>query len=160
MAKCRAVAQQERPKVCHCGGGVELAVMRHPSASAPRSMYRCKNEMCGALVSCKPGTDIAAGSLADHATRAARRELHWQITKIVDAGRMTKADCYDWMMSELKLPYSRRGIGWLDAAECKTMIAAIEKMQSRVFLEASKRGIANLRAVLSGCNVDKILVNN
>ena len=54
----------------------------------------------------------------------------------------------------LRLPYTRRGIGWLDEHECKLVVQEVRDILSRSRYEASQRGIASLRALFDKNNIE------
>lgn len=157
----KALSKQTHPKLCpHCGGVVELTQANRFYHRAPAKcmIYRCVK--CTASVSCKPGTNIAIGFLADETTRAARKSLHTKMTQYLEAKKINKEDFYDWMQRELELPFSRRGIGWLNKYECLKMIAAIQQAQNVRYEEVGLRGIAKLREMLSAASIDRGFVAN
>ncbi|MCE9968436.1 zinc-finger-containing protein [Aeromonas taiwanensis] len=138
------------PKDCrYCGAPLELVRKQvvYPAALAKAMIYRCNRDACDSYVSCREGTDIAIGSVANRETRLARREAHASINTLIDSGRMNKHEAYAWMQHLLSLPYTRRGIGWLDEHECKVVIREVREIMSRSRYEASLRGIASLRAL-------------
>lgn len=139
------------PKDCRfCGSPLELVSKQvvYPAAPAKTMIYRCNRDACDSYISCREGTDIAIGSVANRDTRLARREAHASINTLVDSGRMNKHEAYAWMQHLLSLPYNRRGIGWLDEHECKVVVREVREILRRSRYEASQRGIASLRALL------------
>lgn len=138
------------PKDCRfCGSPLELVSKQvvYPAAPAKTMIYRCNRDACDSYISCREGTDIAIGSVANRDTRLARREAHASINTLVDSGRMNKHEAYAWMQHLLSLPYTRRGIGWLDEHECKVVVREVREILRRSRYEASQRGIASLRAL-------------
>ena len=140
------------PSICHiCGSAVELVSKKelYDAAPAKVKVYRCTNTICDSYVGCRGHSNVAVGSLADPKTRIARREAHAALSDLIKSGRMNSADAYQWMQHLLALPYSRRGIAWLNASECALLIAEIRAILNNSRAEAAKKGIANLRALLN-----------
>ncbi|HAT2250347.1 MULTISPECIES: zinc-finger-containing protein [Aeromonas] len=145
------------PKDCRfCGSPLELVSKQvvYPAAPAKTMIYRCNRDACDSYISCREGTDIAIGSVANRDTRLARREAHASINTLVDSGRMNKHEAYAWMQHLLSLPYTRRGIGWLDEHECKVVVREVREILRRSRYEASQRGIASLRALFDKNNIE------
>ncbi|MDX7766138.1 zinc-finger-containing protein [Aeromonas caviae] len=145
------------PKDCRfCGSPLELVSKQvvYPAAPAKTMIYRCNRDACDSYISCREGTDIAIGSVANRDTRLARREAHASINTLIDSGRMNKHEAYAWMQHLLSLPYTRRGIGWLDEHECKVVVREVREILRRSRYEASQRGIASLRALFDKNDIE------
>lgn len=122
------------PKDCRfCGSPLELVSKQvvYPAAPAKTMIYRCNRDACDSYISCREGTDIAIGSVANRDTRLARREAHASINTLVDSGRMNKHEAYAWMQHLLSLPYTRRGIASLRALFDKNNIELDDSSQSQ-----------------------------
>ncbi len=143
------------PKICHlCGSSVELVSKKdiHPSSSSKEKVYRCSSHSCDAYVGCRNGTSVAIGSLASPETRIARREAHAAMAALINSGRMSKAEAYEWMQHLLGLPYNRRGIAWLRQHECRTLAAEIRSLLDNSRAESARKGIAVIRALFNTTN--------
>lgn len=128
-----------RPSVCHCcGAAVALTEKRtiNPSASKSAKIYLCVNSVCNAYVGCKPGTDVAIGSLATQATRLARNKAQASMRALVDSKLLgTERDSYEWMFQIMSLPHNRHGISWLRNNECKKLVDEINFFMSQARME-------------------------
>jgi hypothetical protein len=140
------------PQLCHiCGCDVELISKKkiHPAGPENEFVYRCTSTGCDSYVGCRPGSRVAAGSLATPRTRMARREAHGAMAELIKSHRMDKAQAYEWMQHLLNLPYNRRGIAWLRAGECHTLVVEINAQLNNTRADSAKRGIASLRALFN-----------
>lgn len=101
-----------------------VAYPRQPDR-ANQAFYRCD---CGALVSCHPGTAIAAGRPARAETRNLRRLAHQALDAIWGRHRSrmgagyARAKAYKWLAGELGIRKQDCHIGAMDAEQCRRVI--------------------------------------
>lgn len=102
-----------------------------------QAFYVC---VCGALVSCHPGTAVAAGRPGSSITRGLRWKAHTLFDKLwmgADGDRTRVATgfarrrAYKWLARELGRPANLTHIGWMSAEECRLVIAACEARLNR-----------------------------
>lgn len=85
---------------------------------------------CGAIVSCHPGTGIAAGRPAGAETRYWRHQAHraFDALWLGRAGKGSKAaararvNAYRWLAEMLGIPRDEAHVGRFDAATCKRVV--------------------------------------
>lgn len=129
----RAVARVKNPLPapidCRlCGGEVEIV---NNSEIYGRSYgdwpwaYRCRN--CGAYVGMHPYTAIPLGTLADGATRDARRRAKDVFNPLWQQGSMTRTEAYTWLASHLGVAVAACHIGWFDVEMCEQVVTIIRK---------------------------------
>lgn len=80
-------------------------------------MYLCEN--CGACVGMHPFTNIPLGTLADRATREARKHCKKPFEAIWRNGQMSRTEAYTWLAGELGIPVDECHFGWFDISQCE-----------------------------------------
>lgn len=80
-------------------------------------MYLCGN--CGACVGMHPFTDIPLGTLADRATREARKNCKKPFEALWRSGQMSRTEAYNWLAAELNIPVGECHFGWFDIEMCE-----------------------------------------
>ena len=96
---------------------------------AERCFYRCA---CGALVSCHPGTAIAAGRPGSARTRWARAKVHeafdlrWNGggSRMGNASGRARRKAYAWLARQLGIDVDACHVGWFDEATCWRVVEA------------------------------------
>lgn len=109
------------PEVCHyCSGQVEIAphdqVYGNSYGNWPW-VYLCKN--CFAYVGMHPFTDIPLGTLADQATRRARKNCKAPFERLFKSGRFTRIEAYKALSEKLNIPFNECHFGWFDVDMCE-----------------------------------------
>jgi hypothetical protein len=112
------------PKICpFCGG--EVVIVRNGTFYGGRDYgewpwaYVCSG--CEARVGMHPFTNIPLGTLADIATREARKAAHvsfdgsWR-------GRCGRREAYEWLAGKLEIPVERCHIGMMDTETCQRVV--------------------------------------
>lgn len=80
-------------------------------------MYYCDG--CGAYVGLHPFTAIPLGTLANKATRDARKHCKKPFELLWRGGRMTRSEAYQWLARRLNIPPEECHFGWFDAERCQ-----------------------------------------
>lgn len=80
-------------------------------------VYLC--ESCGAYVGLHPFTSIPLGTLADKATRQARKECKPYFEKLWRNGEMSRTRAYEWLAKQLNIPVNACHFGWFDIDKCQ-----------------------------------------
>ena len=136
----RAKVQHIDPICVECGRMGRLKSGRDAYPNKPekhnQAFYVCD---CGALVSCHPGTAVAAGRPASSTTRGLRWKAHQLLDSfwLGDGNRSAIATgfarkrAYKWLARELGRPVNLTHIGWMSAEECRLVIAACEARINR-----------------------------
>lgn len=122
------------PICVECGAMGKLSSGREAYPNHPErhrhAYFVCS---CGAMVSCHPGTAVAAGRPASASTRYLRSMAHQaldQIWKGFDGNRSRLASgharnrAYKWLATQLGISRRECHIGWMNAAQCREVIAA------------------------------------
>lgn len=116
------------PTECqHCGGAVEIV---NNSEIYGRSYgdwpwaYLCRG--CRAYVGMHPFTDIPLGTLADEATREARKRAKAAFNPLWQDGGMKRTEAYAWLAGQLGIPVGETHIGWFDVATCERVVEIIK----------------------------------
>ncbi|WP_422490081.1 zinc-finger-containing protein [Endozoicomonas sp. ALE010] len=119
-----------QPAHCHyCGG--EVVVVNNAEIYG-RSFgrwpwaYRCNG--CRAYVGMHPKTDIPLGTLADAATREARKECKAPFEALHRTGKMTRNAAYQKLADKLGIPKEECHFGWFDTVMCKKAAAAAREI--------------------------------
>lgn len=119
------------PTECRlCGGKVECVNNREIYGRSYGEwpwVYRCCD--CGAYVGLHPFTALPLGSLADAATRAARKQAKALFQPIWEGGSMTRTEAYAWLAARLGIPFAACHFGWFDTETCNRVIEIIRKEQ-------------------------------
>ena len=119
------------PTVCpYCASPVSIegnsAVYGKPYGHWPW-VYLCQGEGCCAYVGMHPFTNIPLGTLADEATRSARK-LSKELFNPLWArgeGTMSRTEAYEWLAAQLGIPVAECHFGWFDVAMCRRAYRAI-----------------------------------
>lgn len=88
-------------------------------------IYLCTNGVCGASVGTHEGTEYPLGTLADHATKNARKAAHaafdpiWKLAR--DKGK-ARAEAYQWLADQLDIEKWRCHISWFDISYCNKVV--------------------------------------
>lgn len=85
-------------------------------------LYLCSSSSCKAFVGVHPGTKIPLGTLADEATRRARKEAHSAFDQLWQGGRMKRGEAYHWLAKELRIERWRCHMAWFDAPMCRRVV--------------------------------------
>lgn len=123
------------PTQCpNCGGAVELVgnevIYGRPYGDWPW-MYRCVSRACDSYVGLHPLTHLPLGTLANRATREARKKAKAAFNPMWQRGGMTRTDAYTWLAKQLGLPAGKAHIGWFDVATCEKVVALCSAPQIR-----------------------------
>jgi hypothetical protein len=120
------------PTTCRfCGGKVEIVnnskIYGKCYGEWPWA-YRC--DCCHSYVGMHPFTAIPLGTLANAATREARKKAKAAFNPLWQGKRMSRTEAYQWLAGALGIANVEEcHIGWFDVAMCE-----------RVVIEISKRG--------------------
>lgn len=85
-----------------------------------RIMWKCLD--CGAYVSCIPGTDEPAGTLADADLRLLRIKVHNLIDPLWESGRFTRNRVYQSLAEHLNIARRDCHVGKFSKAMCMKVI--------------------------------------
>lgn len=119
------------PTACpHCSGQVELVnnerIYGKPYGEWPWA-FLCTGAGCGAYVGLHPFTHIPLGTLADEATRDARKRAkavfnpRWE--GVQHGRKKARTAAYTWLAAQLGLEdVNTCHIGWFDVATCERVI--------------------------------------
>ncbi|MBN3839335.1 zinc-finger-containing protein [Burkholderia sp. Ac-20349] len=80
--------------------------------------YACTEWRCRAYVGMHPFTNIPLGTLADKATREARKHAKALFVPLYESGRMTRTEAYAWLAGRLGIELEKCHFGWFSAEEC------------------------------------------
>lgn len=109
--------------------------------------YLCSNKECGAFVGVHPNTQIPMGTLADAATRAARKEAHSVFDQIWKTNLMKRGEAYKWLAKRLDIEKWRCHIAWFDTVTCKRVVKVcqplLQSQNSHISNEEAYRMIAS-----------------
>ncbi|WP_405424112.1 zinc-finger-containing protein [Pantoea stewartii] len=89
-------------------------------------LYLCGN--CGAYVGMHPLTNIPLGTLADRATREARKKCKKPFEIIWRSGLMSRTEAYHWLAREMDINVSACHFGWFDIGQCEEAYRACKKL--------------------------------
>lgn len=109
------------PAKCDCCGG-KVRIAHHREIYGGRSfgewpwVYLCD---CGARVGMHPGTNLPLGTMADAATRAARKNAKPSFDSIWRNNRLSRSQAYAWLALQLSLPLSRCHFGMFTIQQCE-----------------------------------------
>lgn len=109
------------PAICHyCGLSVRIAghseIYGRNYGDWPW-LYVCNG--CGAYVGMHPFTDIPLGTLADAATRRARKNCKPAFDALWRNGEMTRSAAYEWLAAQLGIEKEACHFGWFDIETCE-----------------------------------------
>ncbi|MFP2239916.1 zinc-finger-containing protein [Pseudescherichia vulneris] len=109
------------PTECRlCNSGVHVATHQEVYGrdySDWPYMYLCSG--CGAYVGIHPFTNIPLGTLADKATRDARKNCKKPFEAIWRSGKMSRTEAYAWLANALNISVNECHFGWFDIAQCE-----------------------------------------
>ncbi|HDR9163662.1 TPA: hypothetical protein QDB28_004066 [Burkholderia vietnamiensis] len=110
------------PTSCpHCGAVVGIvnnkAIYGRPYGEWPWA-YMCIDARCRSYVGMHPFTSIPLGTLADEATRAARKQAKALFMPLYESGHMTRTEAYAWLAGRLGIALEKCHFGWFSAADC------------------------------------------
>lgn len=118
------------PTVCNCCSG-PVRICENKEIYGGRNYgewpwaYHC--EECNAHVGMHPYTNIPLGTLADLATRDARKTCKPYFEALFLSGKMTRSEAYRQLAKALGIPEEECHFGWFDVAMCeKAKKAALE----------------------------------
>lgn len=80
-------------------------------------IYLC--DSCGACVGMHPFTNIPLGTLADKATREARKNSKKPFEILWRKGNMTRTEAYTWLADQLGIAADECHFGWFDISQCE-----------------------------------------
>jgi hypothetical protein len=120
------------PTICpHCSGAVEL--VNNSEIYGGRSYgewpwaYKCAGDGCDSYVGLHPFTGIPLGTLADAATRAARKAAKDAFNPLWQrwgARSMTRTEAYAWLAGKLGIAdVNTCHVGWFDVETCARVVA-------------------------------------
>lgn len=110
------------PTVCpHCQSAVELVsnsvIYRKEYGEWPFA-YRCVKAECDSYVGLHPKTDIPKGTLANKATRAARKLAHSAFDPLWENEGIDRTAAYEWLAAKIGISADVYNIGYFDVAQC------------------------------------------
>lgn len=119
------------PTVCpNCGGDVELvsnAMIYGREYGEWPWAYRCEDDACDSYVGLHPFTGIPLGTLANAATRAARKQAKAAFNPLWEDKRMSRSEAYAWLAKSLGIETVEScHIGWFDVETCKRVVTAVK----------------------------------
>lgn len=85
--------------------------------------YMCQTPGCDSYVGIHPKTDIPLGTLANKATRNARKRAKAVFAPLWEDEVMSKDDAYAWLAKELGIEdVNHCHVGWFDIATCNQVV--------------------------------------
>lgn len=85
--------------------------------------YKCETAECDSYVGIHPKTDIPLGTMANKATRSARKMAKAVFAPKWESGDMTKDEAYAWLAGELGIAdINHCHVGWFDIAMCNKVV--------------------------------------
>lgn len=115
------------PTICpHCGSPVSVVnnkeIYGRQYGKWPFA-YKCASKECDSYVGIHPKTDIPLGSLANKATRAARKQAKAVFAPKWEGGEMSKDEAYAWLASKLGIADVHHcHVGWFDIETCNRVV--------------------------------------
>lgn len=85
-------------------------------------IYRCTSNACDSYVGMHPFTNIPLGTLADKATREARKQAKTAFNPLWEKGRMGRTQAYAWLAQRLGIQKHACHIGMFDADMCERVV--------------------------------------
>lgn len=119
------------PTECpYCAGAVELVsnseIYGRTFGEWPWA-YKCADDDCDSYVGLHPFTSIPLGTLADAATRQARKEAKAAFNPLWQkwgTNGMTRTEAYAWLAGRLEIEdVNSCHIGWFDVKTCARVVA-------------------------------------
>ncbi len=89
-------------------------------------VYYC--DECGAYVGMHPFTAIPLGTLADKATRDARKNCKRHFEWLWHKGHMSRGEAYEWLADAMGIPTGECHFGWFDVEQCEKAKKLCEDM--------------------------------
>jgi len=120
--KATARVKDPLPTPCQCHYCLDVVEIRHHDDIYGRAYgewpwaYVCVN--CGAYVGMHPFTAIPLGTLADKATRDARKTCKPAFERLWKSGKMNRSEAYQWLAKKLGITVDKCHWGMFDAATC------------------------------------------
>lgn len=85
--------------------------------------YMCSTPGCDSYVGIHPKTDIPLGTIANKATRAARKQAKAMFAPLWEVGTMTKDEAYAWLAEQLGIAdVNHCHVGWFDIETCNRVV--------------------------------------
>lgn len=91
-----------------------------------KRFWRCAP--CDAYVGCHPGTQTPMGTLANYATREARKQAHRVFDIIWKSGKMSRTSAYVWLSAQLGIEPCHCHIAMMDATQCSEVVRLASKL--------------------------------
>jgi Protein of unknown function (DUF3268). len=119
------------PTICpNCGAGVERCsnsvVYRKEYGEWP-FIYRCLDDECDSYVGIHLKTDIPLGTLANKATRTARKEAKSMLRPMWEDQGMKQDAVYCWLAEKMGIANADHcHIGWFDIAQCARVVEILK----------------------------------
>lgn len=115
------------PTICpNCSGPVAMqsnsVVYRREFGEWP-FLYRCQDDKCDSYVGLHPKTDIPLGTLANKATRDARKAAKALLIPMWEEQGRDRSEVYAWLAKEMGIePVEHCHIGWFNIEQCNQVI--------------------------------------
>lgn len=124
------------PTICpNCGGPVAMqsnSIVYRREYGAWPFLYRCQDAVCDSYVGLHPKTDIPLGTLANKATRAARKEAKGMLMVMWEEQGMDRDAVYRWLAGKMGInDVNHCHIGWFDIDQCKKVVQICSENQGR-----------------------------
>lgn len=114
------------PTVCpYCKGAVERvsnSVIYRKEYGAWPFAYRCVDAVCDSYVGLHPKTDIPKGTLANKATRAARKMAHQAFDPLWEERGIDRGAAYKWLAEKMGIDPTVTHIGWFSVEQCQSAV--------------------------------------
>jgi len=101
-------------------------------------VYMCDG--CGAYVGMHPFTNIPLGTLADRATRQARKRCKKPFETIWRQGYMARTEAYSWLANKMNISKNECHFGWFDISMCEAARIICEERLSEIEMEITTNG--------------------
>ena len=113
------------PTICqYCGGKViftDSSVIY--GGKSYGNIYLCTN--CNASVGVHDGSRKPLGTLANSALKLKRRETHVVFDGWWKSHGLKRADAYQWLAKQMRLPVYQTHIGQFDMAQCEQVLQIV-----------------------------------
>jgi len=120
-----------QPNECpYCGSGV--SIVHHTKVYNGREfgdwpwLYRCDSDKCDSYVGMHPYTNIPLGTLANAATRVARRAAKEVFTRYWQSNNMTRTDGYAELARRMDINVSDCHFGHFEVEQCEHVIEMLK----------------------------------
>jgi hypothetical protein len=129
-ATARVTNPLPAPTECpNCGSAVKLvsnAAIYGREYGEWAWAYKCDSVDCDSYVGLHPFTSIPLGTLANPATREARKRAKAAFNPLWEGRRMKRREAYAWLAKALGISnVGECHIGWFDIAMCDRVVAVI-----------------------------------